>query len=107
MTGTPIVEEMNKRNKKLYGQPCNKCEYYPGSCRCLTNDTWKNKELTDTLQRVYTKLNNKDYFKDQSMSADIQVLGKDLLTVLHHIELSGVTVDEVLKHVDHNFEHYG
>lgn len=101
------ITKMNKRNKKFYGEACEQCNYYPLSCRCNNNNTWKNKDMVEHTQKIITKLRNKGYFTDQSMDAPVQSLGRELLMVIHHIELSGKTVTEVLEHIDNNFTTYG
>lgn len=98
-----LVAKINKRNAKEFGPMCKKCELYSAQCRCLVNNPWKNRNLVDNLQKVYTRMDNNRKL-DNEMVASKLMLGKDLHMVMQHIEMSGYTFDEILKYMHYNYE---
>ena len=96
-----LVDKINKENMELHGPTCNRCNYFAQSCRCNTNNVWKNRELTNTLQKVITHAHNNGVLEGK-MEAPVQVLGRELLEAIKNIEMSGLTVDEVLKQIHNN-----
>ena len=42
-----IVDEINKKNEKLYGKMCKKCNLFKKWCRCKVNKLFNEKTLKD------------------------------------------------------------
>ena len=97
------LDKINERNLILYGPICKKCVLFSAQCRCLNNDSWKNRDVNESLQKVYMHMYNAGKLEDKK-SIDPNALGKELHEVLKNIEMSGHTVDEILIYMHDNYK---
>lgn len=65
-TGNPVTDRINKRNYELHGPMCKKCDYWACTCRCYTNDEFKNRHMNELISKVIVWAGNKDLLKEEN-----------------------------------------
>jgi NTP pyrophosphatase (non-canonical NTP hydrolase) len=61
-----IIEEINNRNLKMYGPIHENCGIYSTWCRCLLNNNYNNRNMTNLITKVVMWADEKNLLKPEN-----------------------------------------